>query len=158
MEIFQTFAEISIGILGFTAIVIMFRSQHSKWNNNVYKGMIGHCVMALFFSILPFILEAYHCKQPTIWTVGCVLLGSVTSLQGIIVLLTDKESKFSVRMLMFICSSIIGALQFLNVAGILSDQERGPYLIGITWHIFQALVIFSMIVTKKIEDQSQMKD
>lgn len=51
IEIFQTLAEISIGILGFTAIVIMFRPHHSKWNNNMYQGMIGHSMQALYYPL-----------------------------------------------------------------------------------------------------------
>jgi hypothetical protein len=157
VEIFQTLAEISIGILGFTAIVIMFRPHHSKWNNNMYQGMIGHSMQALVYSLLPFILEAYHCKPNTIWTVGSIVLGSATFTQGVMVSIFDKDAKQSTKILMVVISFIIATLQFLNVFGILSDQEKAPYLVGITWHIIQSLVIFSMIVGKKIDDNAVSK-
>lgn len=155
MEIFQTFAEISIGILGFTAIVIMFRSNHSKWNNYMYRGMIGHSIMALISSILPFILEAYHCVPTTIWTACSIILGIITGTQGIAILIGDKDSKARVKIITFAFASMVAILQFLNVFSILSNRESGPYMIGITWHILQALVIFSMIVGKKIESESK---
>lgn len=150
IEIFQTLAEISIGILGFTTIVIMFRPHHSKWNNNMYQGMIGHSMQALIYSILPFILEAYHCKPNNIWTIGSIILGSATLRQGVMVSIFDKDAKKITKLTMVVISMILATLQFLNVFGILSNQEKAPYLAGITWHIIQSLVIFSLIVGKKL--------
>lgn len=150
MEIFQTFAEISIGILGFTAIVIAFRPYHQKWNDKMYQGMIAHSVQVLVYSILPFILEAYHCSEQNIWLIGSIVLGVITILQGFAVLILDKDSKLKVRLITFIFSITAATLQAFNIF----DQipEKGPYLLGICWHIFQSLVIFSMIVGKKIEN------
>ena len=157
MEIFQSFAEISIGILGFTAIVIMFRPHHDKWNNSVYQGMIGHSIQALLYSILPFILDAYHCKPSTIWMVGSIVLGTATFFQGVLVLILDKESKFRTRLLMCVTSVAMALLQAFNVIGIWSNQEKGPYIIGITWHIFQSILIFSMLVGKKLDQDVKDK-
>lgn len=157
MEIFQTFAEISIAIMGFTAIVIMFRPYHDNWNNNMYQGMIGHSFQALIYSILPFVLEAYHCKPAIIWTTGGIVLGSFTFFQGLMVMLFDKNANIITKGIMFIISSFISALQLLNIIGIGSSQEKGPYIIGICWHIFQSLFIFTMIVSKRIDTDEQPK-
>lgn len=152
MEIFQTLAEVAIGILGFTAIVIMFKTQHSKWNHDMFSGMIAHGIQAFLYSVLPFILVEYHCSQSTTWVVCCAVLGTLTFLQGISVATLDKNSKFISRLLMVVTSTVVATLQFLNIFGILSQQEKGPYIIGIVWHVFQALIIFSMIVTKKTNE------
>ena len=152
MEIFQTLAEVSIGILGFTAIVIMFKTQHSKWNHDMFSGMIAHGIQAFLYSVLPFILIEYHCSQSTTWVICCAVLGTFTFLQGLSVATLDRSSRFISRLLMVVISSIVSALQFLNIFGILSQQEKGPYVIGIVWHVCQALIIFSMIVTKKTDE------
>lgn len=157
MEIFQTFAEISIGILGFTAIVIMLKSQHSQWNESVFQGMISHCVQALLYSILPFILEAYDCKPETIWICCSLVLGIITMWQGIMVQIFDKQSKQSTKTLMLLFSLGIGVLMFLNVFGVGNAPNKAPYLIGITWHIVQSLVIFIMIVAKGPSNSSNEK-
>lgn len=158
MEIFQTLAEVSIGILGFTAIVIMFKSQHSKWNHEMFSGMIAHGIQAFLYSVLPFILLEYHCSQAITWIICCAVLGTATFLQGTSVAIFDRSSKFITRLIMIATSTAVAALQFLNIFGILSQQEKGPYIIGIVWHVFQALVIFSMIVTKKQEEEKASKD
>jgi len=156
MEIFQTFAEISIGILGFTAIVIVFRPYHQKWNDSMYQGMIGHSIQVLFYSLLPFVLDAYHCNLSTIWMIGSITLGVITFLQGCAVLAMDKNAKLRIRILMFLFSTGIGVLQVENILA--SNHEQGPYLIGICWHIFQSLFIFSMIVGRKLENDSFPKN
>jgi|SRR5688500_945919 len=157
MEIFQTLAEVSIGILGFTAIVIMFKSPNSKWNHDMFSGMIAHGIQAFIYSVLPFILIEYHCSPSTTWTVCCTILGTITFLQGISVAIFDKSSKFIIRLVMVTTSTLVAALQFLNIFGLVSQQEKGPYIIGIVWHVLQALIIFSMIVTRKPEDNKTSK-
>lgn len=152
MEIFQTFAEISIGILGFTSIVIMFKSKHANWNRGIFHGMIGHSIQAVVYSILPFILDAYHCKPATIWMVCSATLGTFTFLQGIGVLVGDKESKLPIRLGMCFFSSLISLVQLFNIIGIWTFREQGPFIVGITWHILQSLIIFSIIVTKKTDE------
>lgn len=157
MEIFQTFAEVSIGILGFTAIVIMFKSNHSKWNHDMFSGMIAHGIQAFLYSVLPFILLEYHCKETTTWIVCCAVLGSATFLQATSVALFDRNSGLIPRIIMVILSTVVSMIQFFNIFGIWTNQEKGPYLVGIVWHIMQALIIFSMIVTKKTEDEKSPK-
>lgn len=158
MEIFQTFAEISIAIMGFTAIVIMFRPYHDNWNNNMYQGMIGHSFQALLYSILPFILDAYHCKPALIWTISGAILGSFTFIQGIMVMLFDKKANTITKVLMFLLSSSVAVIQLLNILGIGSHQDKGPYIIGICWHIFQSLFIFTIIVSKRIDNEEKPQD
>lgn len=151
MEIFQTFAEISIGILGFTAIAIMFRPYHDNWNNNMYQGMIGHSFQALIYSVLPFVLQAYHCKPSVVWTVCSIVLGTITFFQAVSVMIFDKKANIIAKSIMLVCSITVAILQLLNVLGIGTAQDKGPYIIGISWHIFQSLFIFTMIVTKKMD-------
>lgn len=157
MEIFQTLAEVSIGILGFTAIVIMFKSQNSKWNHDMFSGMIAHGIQAFIYSVLPFILIEYHCTLSTTWTVCSAVLGTFTFFQGISVAVLDRSSKLNTRLIMVITSTTVSVLQYLNIFGIWTQQEKGPYIVGIVWHVLQALIIFSMIVTKKTEEDKSPK-
>lgn len=152
MEIFQSFAELSIGILGFTAIVIMFKSQQKGWNKHIFDGMVGHCFQAFLYSILPFILDAFHATQVTNWTVCSIVLGLVTLINGIIVVFVDKTSGKLLKGLMFLSCLILALLQLANITGIWGPPDKGTYIIGITWHLFQAMLIFTMIVTKKQEE------
>jgi len=82
-------------------------------------------------------------------------MGTIIGTQGFAILLEDKDSKIRIKFFTFLFSTLVAILQFLNVFSILSEHESGPYMIGITWHIVQALIIFSVIVGKKIESESK---
>ncbi len=148
MEIFQTFAEISVGILGFTAIVIMFKTEHTKWNESLFQGMISHCIQALVYSILPFILISFELNDKSVWMICSIVLGLITLSQGVMVQFFDRESKITTKRIMLAVTIILALLMTINAAEIGLKLGKGPYLIGITWHIIQSLVIFTMIVTK----------
>ena len=158
MEIFQTFAEISIGILGFTAIVIMFKADRSEWNHNIFNGLISHSMQALLYSILPFILDAYHCSAETIWLICSAVLGAITFMQGIMVMVADKISSMKIKLMMLTFATTISLLQLFNIIGILTFREKGPYLVGITWHVIQSLIIFSMIVSQRSTNSTSSKN
>lgn len=153
MELLQTFMECSIAILAFSAIVSEFRKQSkAKWNVRLYQGIIAHTIQAFVYSGLPLLAAAFSVNENSIWTTCGLILGGVTFIQGIGVMVSDKDSNPKVKWILFLFSTSVLALQFLYTFGFLASGI-GVYSIGVFWHLLQALVIISMFMLNPGADE-----
>ena len=84
-----TLAEISIGLAGFAAIVVLFKRQDSgHWkasHADYFGGMILHAMTAAFFCLLPTVVAVFTSAESVVWSVSSALSGIQILVQTIIV-------------------------------------------------------------------------
>lgn len=146
MDILQTFAEISITVAGFAAVVVAFRNRnHEKWNLYQFQGMIGHAAFAFVFSCLPFLLTPFFSEEIMLLTCSA-LIGVFTLFQGIIATIVDKKSGILIKAELVAGTLFVSYMQYINIMEYYFQLNIGPYLIGIFWHIFQSIIIFTFFM------------
>jgi hypothetical protein len=91
----QTFAEISVGVVGFSAVVVAISpnvvvrdARRLNWGLAV---LFGWGLAALFFSGLPFILYYLGVAELTIWRAGLLVMGSYVAIGGAAIMSADRR-------------------------------------------------------------------
>ena len=91
----EVFAAMSIGIAGFSAIVvalvankIIYDERRLNWGLGiVFCWSLG----ASFFSVLPFILFYFGMAERVVWRSGLLVMGTYVTIAGAIVLSVDRR-------------------------------------------------------------------
>ena len=150
-----TVAEMAIGMAGFSAIVVMFKRRGSgRWDPadaDRFNGMLLHSIAAGFFCILPSVLQTFTREVATTWLLGSAALGLQVLVHTCIVLRLPSSS-WRVKALVGILGLLVAALQLANVTRLGFDREFGPYLVGVLWHMFQAGLLFLMLIWVRASD------
>jgi hypothetical protein len=75
----EAFAAISVGVAGFSAIVValtanrvIYDSRRLIWALGI---IFGWSLGAMFFSILPFIFHSFGMAELVVWRVGFIIIG-----------------------------------------------------------------------------------
>jgi hypothetical protein len=91
----QTFAEISVGVVGFSAIVVAISPtvvirdpRRLSWGMSI---LFGWGIAALFFSALPFILFYLGVPELVIWRAGLFAMGGAVAIGGAAFVLRDQR-------------------------------------------------------------------
>jgi hypothetical protein len=91
----QTFAEISVGVVGFSAVVVAISPQvvlrdgrRLSWGMGL---LFGWGLAALFFSAAPFILFYLGVPELTIWRIGLLAMGATVGIGGAGFVLGDQR-------------------------------------------------------------------
>lgn len=91
----DAFAAISVGVVGFSAIVVALAS-----NTIIYEARRLHwglgiifcwALGALFFSVLPFIFFNFGMVEKIIWPLGLIVMGGYFSVAGASILSIDRR-------------------------------------------------------------------
>jgi hypothetical protein len=91
----QTFAEISVGVVGFSAVVVAISpsvvvrdSRRLSWGMAL---LFGWGLAALFFSALPFILFYLGVPELVLWRVGLLVMGGTVGIGGAAFVVGDQR-------------------------------------------------------------------
>jgi hypothetical protein len=91
----QTFAEISVGVTGFSAVVVAISpnvivrdDRRLHWGLSV---LFTWALAALFFSALPFILFYLGVAEPIIWRSGLLVMGGYFAIAGANIMSGDRR-------------------------------------------------------------------
>ena len=153
MDILLTFAELAVAIGGFAAVIIVFKDRENKpWNRHLFSGLISHVVIAMLSTFTPLILNAFHLEQKVIWGVSSLVLGIWTIIHATSIFLFDKKSTRWLIAYALITGLFCGCLVTLNGFGIYFDRTLDAYLVGIIWHLLQAMLIFAFIMLQSEKD------
>lgn len=147
-------AEISIAMVGFSAIVVLFRKSDSgTWkaeDADRFNGMLLHSMAATFFCFLPSLLGVFTSDPPLVWSISSGVLG-IQVLAHSIVIFRLPSSDASVRVAL-VFGFAVAVLQGLNAVGVGYERVFEPYLVGVLWHIVQAGVLFISLVWVRATD------
>jgi hypothetical protein len=91
----QTFAEISVGVVGFSAVVVAISptvvvrdGRRLSWGMAI---LFGWGLAALFSSALPFILFYLGVPEFVIWRAGLLAMGATVAIGGATFMLYDRR-------------------------------------------------------------------
>ena len=91
----EAFAAISVGVAGFSAIVvalaankIIYDTRRLTWALGI---IFGWSLGAMLFSVLPFIFHLFGMTDLVVWRVGLSLMGVFTAVFGTVVLHSDRR-------------------------------------------------------------------
>lgn len=95
VDALQTFAEISVGVTGFSAVVVAISPNVVvRDNRRLHWGLaiiFGWAIAALFFSGLPFILFYLGVAEDVIWRAGLLTMGSYVAFAGVRIMSGDRR-------------------------------------------------------------------
>lgn len=139
-DVLLSMAEVAVALLGFAAIVSVFR-QRDVWRpDGRFWAMVGAGVGTLALSLVPLpFLYAGGAAQAT-WRTCSALLG--TFALGYCAFLTrsfrrdraaDLSPNISIFALVFGGSALTGLLVLASAAGSLGEPRFWPYLVGLIW-------------------------
>jgi hypothetical protein len=146
----EAFASISVGIAGFSAIVValsantvLYDGRRLSWALGI---IFGWSLGAMLFSILPYIFHFFAMTEPLIWQVGLLVMGGFVGVVGTVISYRDhrlnhigldirgrghdSSIKRSIEMTIAIILYIM-AFMMLIAAGIWQPIP-GYYLVGMT--------------------------
>jgi len=141
-------AEIAVAIAGFAAIVVLFRRRDEgtwqAYDGDRFNGMVMHALVALFFCFLPAVLSAFTDQPSTVWGIasGLLALWTVGHVAGVLGMATTDRGSRAALVLGFAVAGVLA----MNALGIGFQRAFAPYLIGLLWHVFQAAVLFGLLV------------
>jgi hypothetical protein len=91
----EAFAAISVGIAGFSAIVVALASKTAIYDARRLHwalGIIfGWSLGATVFSVLPYIFSAFEMPEAVVWRAGLMSMGIFTAIFGTFVLSGDRR-------------------------------------------------------------------
>lgn len=153
-ETLYALAEIAIAMAGFAAIVVIFKRRSSGgWavaDADRFNGMLLHAMAAGLFCILPPFLSVFTADASVVWAIASSF-AAVQILAHAGVILTLPSSSRPVRIALVLPLGMV-VLQALNVFEIYFAREFRPYLGAVLWHMFQAGLLFVMLVFVRRED------
>jgi len=157
-DVLLTLGEVAIAVAGFSSIVAVFgRRAQGTWSpveSFRLATLIANAVGPALLSFLPFVLENLGLSARAVWASSSSVLLSFVIAQVAWVIAGAprrfRESGESIRLWVALtantCCLSAGALQVLNIAGIVFQQELGPYLAGLLLLLAVAILQFCILV------------
>ena len=141
-------AEVSVALAGFSAIVVVLkRNVAGSWSAvdaDQFHGMVIHAICAVVFCLLPSIIDVVVQDMVTTLHIACALLGTQMVVHSLAVMFFSTSAVLARALLSF--GVVFGLVQFLAFTDWGVQREFQFYTVGIIWHIFQAGVLFVLLV------------
>lgn len=91
----EAFAAISVGVAGFSAIVValaahtvLYDSRRLNWAMGI---IFGWSIGAMLFSVLPFIFHSFGMTDLLAWRVSLLVMGGYVAIVGAVILNVDRR-------------------------------------------------------------------
>lgn len=147
---FFTLAGVSITFVGFTTIAIAFLQATGGTVSVVQFSLIRifltNGLAAAAFSLLPPLLDLLAWSPEVIWRLSSALL-ALYILSFVVAAFRGRRAVEGGRPPLYILANFtVSALNIvylsLNVAGVFSEPNVGPYAVGATWLLTVSALIF----------------
>ena len=156
-DFFLTLAEISLGLVGFSAVVIVLRQvrgvERSKFQRFIARILIEFGFACLFLALLPLLLDLLGVSPPRRWQLCCAALGVfliayvtayVFRRRPFVSLSPARPWAFYSRVAV---NHVLGLTALLSSVGLGFPSGPGLYALGIVWLFFIAgLILITMLV------------
>ncbi|MGH0037224.1 MAG: hypothetical protein ACQGVK_19540 [Myxococcota bacterium] len=147
-QVLFTLAEIAVALAGFSAVVVLFkRRDGGEWataDADRFHGMVLHAMAAVFFSLLPSMIDVFVARPDLVWRIASGLFALQILLHVSVVLRlasTTGQSRY-----FMVVGLLAAGLLALNGVGVGFEGEFGPYLIGVLWHVLQSATLFVWLI------------
>lgn len=149
-------AEISLGLVGFTAIVTVLRRPDGGlvgWELLPSLYLLGYSSATLLLALLPSLLAAMGCELAATWQISsaamllCSLVGFAYNPQRRARLtLAPQTASRSLLVAIYVFASLNVVLQLANAAGIFGLPRFWPFLLGLLWYLVFCLTQFASLL------------
>jgi len=147
-DLLFSLAELSVGLAGFSAIVVLFkRRENGKWrarDADRFHGMVLHAVSAGFFCVLPALVGVFAGAGDRLWTTVSFVLG-VDLLWHTTIVFRMPSTLPKERPLVAL-GYLPGLLQLAVVFDLVALERFPTYLVGVLWHVFLAGFLFVALI------------
>jgi len=151
-------SSVAIAISGFSGVVAVFGGRaDGKWSpaerfrtTNMLILSLGACLL----SFVPLTEEAFQIPEQALWTTSSFLLFVFCASYFVYTITMLRNPALRrpgglliwVRVVYFICLTLAGVLQALNVAGAPVKRGAGPFIAGLLFVLIQAGLQFAFLV------------
>lgn len=159
----EAFASISVGVAGFSAIVValtantvLYDGRRLSWALGI---IFGWSMGAMLFSVLPYIFQFFGMTESFIWRVGLFVMGGFVGVVGTIISyrdhrlnqigldivgrVRDKSAKRSIEMKIAIVLYILASMML--IAAGFWQPIAGYYFVGMTIMLMLSLWVLLYI-------------
>jgi hypothetical protein len=150
-----TTAEIAVAFAGFASVVAVFRRREDSWAPQDvlrFQLMITASLAVVFFALFPIAIHFFGASASSVWSFSSGVLCLFISLTLGLVARRAVSLTVEANLNPYISWSFIAAglatvaLQALNAAGVIFEQELGPYFVGLLYLLFLAAVSFARML------------
>ncbi len=160
-------AEISLGLVGFTAVVAVLRRPDGGIEpTELFRSLhlLGYGSLTLLLALFPYLLTAMGCEAEATWRIS----SSIMFLTGVVGLTStrwldrvaggpawqERRKEFSAsslaaksRVVALLGSSALNTvLQAANAVGLLGEPKFWPFLLGLLWLLVYCLAQFASLL------------
>jgi hypothetical protein len=148
-DVLLSMAEIGVALLGFAAIVSVFRQRDTWRPDGRFWAMVAAGVGTLVFSLLPLPFLFRGIDPPSIWQTCSALFGLYAL--GYCVLLTgsfkrdraaSSSSSIPIFAVVFAGSAFTCPFLLASAAGYLGAPSFWSYLVGLVWFQILTTILF----------------
>jgi hypothetical protein len=85
-----TFAQLAIGLAGFSAILVALSGKPHQWtpvDAFRIRNILGFTFQSVFLSLVPFVLAFFSLSEPKVWQVSLLVL-AIATLGGVLLVLS----------------------------------------------------------------------
>ena len=142
-------AEISIGLVGFTAVVAVLRRPDDLLSS---LFLLGYSSATLILALLPYLFTAMGAESEVTWRLSsgamllCSLAGFVLLPQIRAPLTTDSLASKSLFVSIVVLGFLNAVLQLANASGMLGVPRFWPFLLGLLWYLVFCLTQFAALL------------
>ena len=162
-------AEISLGLVGFTAVVAVLRRPDGGLATvNLFRSLhlLGYASATLLLSLFPFLLTAIGCEPEAMWRISSFAM----SLAGVVGLIPSPQQRQSIRQSISLGRdamwnrvgesiatksrffALLGllalnlVLQLANAVGLFGLPQFWPFLLGLLCFLIYCLAQFASLL------------
>ena len=145
-------AEISIGLVGFSAVVAVLRRPDDLIPS---LFLLGYSSATLILALLPFLFTAMGAEPEGRWQLSsaamflCGLPGHAAYPQILASLAEDSAPPKSPIIALMVLGFLNTALQLANALGIFGVPRFWPFLLGLLWFLAFCLAVFASLLFLK---------
>jgi hypothetical protein len=138
-------AEVSVAFAGFSSIVVLFKRRDlGEWHvldASRFRAMLLASLFAGFFAALPFPLYKLWVPSELLWSVSSAAMAVCLAGGGVVHFRARRLFGSSGLLLWPVFQTMFWAAflaQLLNIFSVGYHREAGPYILGVSWLLFQA--------------------
>jgi hypothetical protein len=153
-DVLLSMAEVAVALLGFAAIVSVFRQRDTWRPDGRFWAMVAAGIGTLVFSLVPLPFLFRGIGQTSTWQVCSALLGLYALAYCVFLtimfrrdLATNSAPNIPIFVVVFGGSALTCPFLLVSAIGYLGDPQFWPYLVGLVWfQIITAIFFVRLLV------------
>lgn len=141
-ELLLTLADVSVAFAGFAGLAGVLKRHFAPTDHWIagarLRGLVENALIALAFTLLPFVLERLGLTGNLLWRAASFLFGLSWGASGLLAMRLHRRAASvggpripHVRNTVFLVVFLTSAVQILNSLGLFDDWADAIYLIGL---------------------------